>query len=126
MFRFGFVTISILAGAVWCQNFPENPCTNVFSYRQQRGVYYGEINIPYDGSKDLNLAVNISMQGLYQSAKLRIDLLTPAESILSSPVLTYRVNFPFANVIPRITQITFNGRIFCYGPSEPSKTLVVT
>ena len=48
-----------------------------------------------------------------------MDLLTPAEQILNSPVLRYRVNFPLRNVIPKITQISFNGRIFCYGPSEP-------
>lgn len=49
------------------QVIPPNPCPDFFSYRQERGVYFGEINIPYDGSKNLNLAVNVSMVGLYQN-----------------------------------------------------------
>jgi hypothetical protein len=55
--------------------------------------------------------------------KLKLELLTPPEQILSTPVLRYRVNFPFQNVLPKITQITFNGKIFCYGPGEPGEFL---
>ncbi|XP_044261146.1 serine protease gd-like [Tribolium madens] len=112
------VILTVFAVSVKSQIIPENPCPEFFAYRQERGVYFGEINIPYDGSKNLNLAVNISMVGLYQNLKLRLELVTPADEILSAQYLKYIVNFPFQNIIPRITQIAFNGRIYCYGPSE--------
>lgn len=49
--------------------------------------------------------------------------MTPADQILSAQYLKYKITFPYQNVIPRITQITFNGQIFCYGPSEQGTLL---
>jgi hypothetical protein len=67
MLGVSFVLCSAFAGVVWGQSIPENPCPDVFAYRRQGGIYYGDIAVAYDGSKNLNLGVNISMAGLYQN-----------------------------------------------------------
>lgn len=44
--------------------------------------------------------------------------MTPKDAILYSPSLAYVLYFPTQDVLPRITQITYNNRIYCYGPQE--------
>lgn len=58
----------VTSSVVLCQiRIPPNPCNNIFAYKQQQGYYYGEINIPYDGSRTFSLTVNVSVIGLYQN-----------------------------------------------------------
>lgn len=47
---------------------PDNPCSSIFQYRYNNSVIYGEIIIPYDGSKEMYLTVNVSTVGLHKNA----------------------------------------------------------
>lgn len=60
------LTICFVA-KTYCQTVPTNPCREIFSYKRgQNGLYHGEIIVPYDDKATLNLAVNVSMAGLYK------------------------------------------------------------
>lgn len=52
---------------------------------------------------------------------MTINLVNPPRSTVSSEKLEYDIYFPITNVIPKITEINFNGRIYCRGPPEPRK-----
>lgn len=47
---------------------PQNPCPDVFSYyKNTRGDFYGEVNIPYDGSQTLSFSINASFATLFEN-----------------------------------------------------------
>lgn len=47
-------------------------------------------------------------------------MVTPGADIIQhhTETLDYDVEFPFQNAVPRITQIQYNGRVYCTGPPE--------
>ncbi|KAG5875933.1 hypothetical protein JTB14_036466 [Gonioctena quinquepunctata] len=112
------VLFNALAASV---RIPPNPCPQIFSYyKDSSGVLYGEANIPYDGSTTMQFTVNVSLAALFQKAELKLVLLTPLTQLINNVGrVTYNVFFPSQEIIPRITQITYNGHIYCQGPSEP-------
>ncbi|KAJ8921253.1 hypothetical protein NQ315_013725 [Exocentrus adspersus] len=99
---------------------PENPCPNTFHYyKKTSGEIYGEAVIPYDRSNHLQFSVNASLVGYFEKADLKIQLATPPRQIASQPIIKYNIYFPFPDVIPKITQVAYNGHIYCSGPPEP-------
>ncbi|KAL3272123.1 hypothetical protein HHI36_022588 [Cryptolaemus montrouzieri] len=100
---------------------PPNPCPSVFNYYQGDNDIFGEILVPNDGTRIFRMEVNTSYIGLFDERtrpKLKLDLVTRNDNILQAKQLTYRLTFTRQDIIPRITQIKFNGRIYCRGPSE--------
>lgn len=53
---------------------------------------------------------------------MKINLLNPPTSTTSQQILFYDIFFP-VNIVPKITQLTYNNRIFCTGPPELRKYL---
>lgn len=45
----------------------ENPCPSIFQYRSNNNVVYGEIKIPYQGSKEMNLTVDMTILGIHKN-----------------------------------------------------------
>lgn len=62
-----FLSGMLLLTKTWAQ-FPQNPCPSIFQYISSNGVTYGEINIPYDGNKEIDIRVNVSISGLHKDA----------------------------------------------------------
>ncbi|KAK9874459.1 hypothetical protein WA026_002800 [Henosepilachna vigintioctopunctata] len=119
------VVIFLLFGVVFSQNnprIPPNPCPSIFNYYYDSdNNIFGEILVPNDGSKIFRMEVNTSYVGLFDQntrPRLKLDLVTQSDYLLQSKQLTYKLTFSRHDRVPRITQIKFNGRIYCSGPSE--------
>ncbi|KAJ8958023.1 hypothetical protein NQ318_002027 [Aromia moschata] len=120
----GYRVVLLLSCVVFLVNsvrIPENPCPGIFSYfkKSENGEIYGESNIPYDGARRLEFSVNASLAGYFEKAELKIQLVTPLQQIVKGPALKYNIFFPFRDVIPKITRLTYNGKVHCSGPPEP-------
>ncbi|XP_060533352.1 transmembrane protease serine 9-like isoform X2 [Cylas formicarius] len=103
---------------------PPNPCPDVFSYNRVSfgKEVFGRVQIPYDGASKLNLHLNASFAGSFERPNnVQIKLTTPPNPATSGSTkkLLYNVYFPYQDVIPRITLIRYNGKVFCAGPQEP-------
>nr|XP_023020669.1 serine protease gd-like isoform X2 [Leptinotarsa decemlineata] len=99
---------------------PPNPCPQIFSYYKDRsGQLYGEAIIPYDRSTTMQFSVNASLAALFQKAELRLVLVTTLNELQRAERVVYNVFFPSQEIIPKITQITYNGNVLCRGPPEP-------
>ncbi|XP_044764054.1 serine protease gd-like isoform X2 [Coccinella septempunctata] len=104
-------------------NLPPNPCPNVFNYYYDiDGSIFGEIIVPNDGSTVFRMEVNVSYVGIFDEQsrpKVKLDLTTAKEYLLDARQLTYKMTFDKQDKIPRVTQIRFNDRVYCRGPSGP-------
>ncbi|XP_045466375.1 venom protease-like isoform X2 [Harmonia axyridis] len=130
-----YISFLVLAflGSVFSQNnqrVPPNPCPTVFGYYYDNdGSIFAEILVPNDGSKVFKMEVNTSYIGLFDERsrpRLTLDLITPKDYLLEARQLTYKLTFTKQEAIPRITQIKFNNRIYCRGPSEMLTSAGVT
>ncbi|XP_044261151.1 serine protease gd-like [Tribolium madens] len=98
---------------------PPVPCPEVFTYKLERGEYYGEIRIPYDGSHNFKVEAKFSVVGTYKNLNPGIHRLTSSDQLRqNAPNVHFKIDFPRLPYIPRITNVVFNEQIFCSGPSE--------
>ncbi|CAG9821463.1 unnamed protein product [Phaedon cochleariae] len=101
---------------------PQNPCPRIFSYyKDAKGLLYGETNIPYDKATFMTLSINASLAGRFSNkVELKLQLKTALKQLMANvSTVTYNIFFPSQEIIPKITQITYNGNVFCQGPPEP-------
>ncbi|XP_057652014.1 serine protease gd-like [Diorhabda carinulata] len=112
---------TVLISTVLCVRVPQNPCPNVFQYyKDTQGNIYGEAVLPYDNATYMEFSVNASFKGQYEHLKLRLELVTElAELNNYVKNVIYNIYFPFTNLIPKITRIAYNNRVYCRGPGEP-------
>lgn len=99
-----------------CINVPPNPCPDVFQYRFVMNIYVGEVIVPYDGSQYNELTVNVTYPFADNVKKLGISLITPYEEIPRKRIIKYLITFPYQHVLPFVRQITYNGKVLCFGP----------
>lgn len=77
--------------------------------------------MPNDGGKVFRLEVNVSYIGIFDEKdrpKLSLELTSTTKEILAGQNLNYKLKFTRQDIIPRITEIKFNNRIYCSGPEE--------
>ncbi|CAG9833120.1 unnamed protein product [Diabrotica balteata] len=100
---------------------PPNPCPDLFRYyKDPQGRIYGEVQLPYDRATLLVFSVNASFLGNFNQPKLRLERVTELNELNDgTSTVIYNIFFPFTNVIPKITGITYNDRLYCSGPAEP-------
>ncbi|XP_058824269.1 uncharacterized protein LOC131684978 [Topomyia yanbarensis] len=108
-------------------NYPVvSPCPNLFSYQHDanRSEYYGFINLkaqPVKSMAEVELSFSIASQlpSKYVGSIETIgDNRQLIDQISSGYGVSYRVNLPIQNPLPRLTKLTLNGRTLCSGPSE--------
>ncbi|XP_053694189.1 uncharacterized protein LOC128742035 [Sabethes cyaneus] len=127
---FGLPLIVLLLGFTNCvptSSYPAvSPCPNLFSYQYDtnRSEYYGFINLqsqPVKGSAEVELSFTIaaqlptqyvgSIETIGESRQL-LDQITKGRGV------SYRVNLPIQDPLPRLTKLTLNGRTLCSGTAE--------
>lgn len=105
---------------------PASPCPGLFSYQYDTNSseYYGLTNLQSQQVKN-TVEVEISFS---IAAQLPSDYVGSIEAIGDNRQLldqiskgrgvSYRVNFPLQNPLPRLTKIKLNGNVLCTGQSE--------
>ncbi|CAG9833119.1 unnamed protein product [Diabrotica balteata] len=119
--KYGLAVLLIWMPMMLSARVPPNPCPKYFSYyKDPQGRIYGAVVLPYDRSTSLVFSVNASFVGNFnRQAKLRLQKLTKLNELNDgTATVTYNIFFPFTDVIPKITGLTYNGKVFCRGPAE--------
>ncbi|XP_072395679.1 serine protease gd-like isoform X2 [Diabrotica undecimpunctata] len=120
--KYGLAFLLIWMPMMLSQRIPPNPCKKYFSYyKDLQGRIYGEANLPYDNSTSLVFSVNSSFSKFYTNRpKLKLELLTKLPELNDGTKrVIYNIFFPFPDVIPKITGLTYNGNTYCVGQDEP-------
>lgn len=121
-----FAVLSSILLFCECQRIPEIGCPDVFKYAKHDGLIYGQIQVPNDHTGVYEISVNVSLATLLHQANIRLTLLSNVDDLNTGSNPIYRVDFPIQHVIPKITQILFNGRIYCSVEPEPLTSRGVT
>ncbi|XP_077298840.1 serine protease gd-like [Arctopsyche grandis] len=114
---FFFVIITEIAA----QN---SPCPNLFRYENDGGQWHGILRIPSgDFGTQITLVIKMSIGAQLPTSYVgSIQLVgndqEVAQIVESGGVITYKVNFPLSNPIPKLTSVEINGRQYCSGPPE--------
>ncbi|XP_050511415.1 uncharacterized protein LOC114324801 [Diabrotica virgifera virgifera] len=119
--RYGLAFLLIWLPVILSIRIPPNPCPDMFNYyKNYQGAIYGEARMPYDNATLLVFKVNASMVGNFSRPKLKLKLVTKVQDFIhGTSHVIYNIFFPFNNVIPKITKLTYNNRTYCSGPNEP-------
>ncbi|XP_072394370.1 uncharacterized protein [Diabrotica undecimpunctata] len=105
------------------QRLPPIPCPHRFEYRKdQQQRVYGSVKLPYDKNPWIEFSVNASFVGKFNQPELRLEQVTKQRELNDgTSTLIYNIFFPFTDVIPKITELRYNDRIYCKGRPEESK-----
>ncbi|XP_072394372.1 serine protease gd-like [Diabrotica undecimpunctata] len=105
------------------QRLPPIPCPHIFGYyRDQQQRVYGSVKLPYDKNPWIEFSVNASFVGKFNQPELRLEQVTKQRELNDgTSTLIYNIFFPFTDVIPKITELRYNDRIYCTGRPEESK-----
>lgn len=105
---------------------PASPCPGLFSYQydSNRSEYYGLANLQ---SQQIKNTVEVEMS-FSIAAQLPSEYVGSIEAIGDNRQLldqiskgrgvSYRVNLPIQNPLPRLTKLSLNGKTLCTGQSE--------
>lgn len=105
---------------------PASPCPGLFSYQYDtnRSEYYGLANLQ---SQQIKNTVEVEMS-FSIAAQLPSEYVGSIEAIGENRQLldqiskgrgvSYRVNLPIQNPLPRLTKLSLNGKVLCTGQSE--------
>uniref|UniRef100_A0A6P7G277 Uncharacterized protein LOC114333075 n=1 Tax=Diabrotica virgifera virgifera TaxID=50390 RepID=A0A6P7G277_DIAVI len=106
---------------------PPNPCPDIFHYyKDDEGIIYGVVNLPYDDATSLIFSVNASFVGNPKQTKLRLERLTKVHELNDGTTeVTYNIYFPSNEVIPKITGITYNNIMYCSSYEPLGATRIV-
>nr|XP_022907062.1 uncharacterized protein LOC111418671 [Onthophagus taurus] len=104
-------------------NFPPISCPTVFKYNYdpKYGGYYGFVQIPrpsgdikYDA--EINMTIN---RPVSQQDNIKLQLMSTANEIYYGQTLEWAVKFPYQDLLPKLTQIKFNGMVICSNYPDP-------
>ncbi|KAL9696847.1 hypothetical protein quinque_000288 [Culex quinquefasciatus] len=106
---------------------PGSPCPSLFSYQYDpaKSEYYGLVNLqtqPVQNSAEVTVSFSIAAH--LPSATNIGSIETVGENralfeqIAKGRGVSYRVNLPSQNPLPRLTKLTLNGATLCSGPAE--------
>lgn len=105
---------------------PASPCPGLFSYQydSNRSEYYGLANLQSQQVKntvEVEMSFSIAAQlpssyvGSIEAIGENRQLL---DQISKGRGVSYRVNLPIQNPLPRLTKLSLNGKVLCTGQSE--------
>ncbi|XP_044314385.1 serine protease 42-like [Drosophila rhopaloa] len=116
---FGFLITLLKASYITAQILPYIACPNLFRYLKLNDVYIGHLKLVLDKDYAENVVrVELSQPGrstpgktgsltIVENAELLKDRLRNNEAI------TYRIDFPSPDVVPKLTKVTVNTNIVC-------------
>uniref|UniRef100_A0A182Q6Y5 Serine protease gd N-terminal domain-containing protein n=1 Tax=Anopheles farauti TaxID=69004 RepID=A0A182Q6Y5_9DIPT len=103
-----------------------SPCPHIFQYATDtvKKQTYGIIDTreqPVDkvGTLELHLSIGAELHSKYVGSIESIeDSAQILEQFGKGRGVTYRVNFPIQEPLPKVTKVIFNGRELCTGPAD--------
>ncbi|XP_050340265.1 serine protease gd-like [Bactrocera neohumeralis] len=105
------------------QEIPSIACPNYFQYLNYGNGYIGRITLPLSMSStrlDVRFSQRYPVQSNYYG---RLSLFESQQTTLNNLArglpISYRVDFPFTNVVPKLTRITVNGVTVCAASEYP-------
>ncbi|XP_055633963.1 uncharacterized protein LOC129774270 [Toxorhynchites rutilus septentrionalis] len=108
-------------------NFPPvSPCPALFTYRYDTNQtqYYGLVNLqtqPLKNTAEVQISFSVAAQlpsdyvGSIEAIGENRQLI---DQIATGHGVSYRVNLPLQDPLPKLTKLSLNGRVLCNGPSE--------
>lgn len=105
---------------------PVSPCPGFFTYQYDtnRSEYYGLANLQTQivkNSAEVEMSFSIAAQlpsSYVGSIEAIGDNRQWIDQISKGRGVSYRVNLPIQNPLPRLTKLSLNGKVLCTGPSE--------
>lgn len=105
---------------------PASPCPGFFTYQYDTNSseYYGLANLQTQivkNSAEVDISFSIAAQlpsNYVGSIEAIGDNRQWIDQISKGQGVSYRVNLPTQNPLPRLTKLSLNGKVLCTGPSE--------
>ncbi|XP_001657541.2 uncharacterized protein LOC5567546 [Aedes aegypti] len=105
---------------------PVSPCPSLFSYQYDtnQSEYYGLLNLQSQPVKNtVEVEVSFSIAGELPSSYVgSIEAIGDNRQLLDQISkgrgVSYRVNLPIQDPLPRLTKLSLNGKVLCTGQSE--------
>ncbi|XP_072394377.1 uncharacterized protein [Diabrotica undecimpunctata] len=121
--KYGLAFLLTWMPMILSQRLPKIPCPHIFGYHtDQQGRVYGSAKLLYDNNPWIVFSVNASFVGKFNQPELRLEQVTKQRELNDgTSTLIYNIFFPFTDVIPKITELRYNDRIYCTGRPEESK-----
>ncbi|XP_050101362.1 serine protease gd-like [Anopheles aquasalis] len=119
-----------IPGRVECaalgSSLPVSPCPNLFKYATDsvKQQIYGIVDtrqqqVDKSGTLELHLSIAGELLSKYVGSIEAIeDNVQILEQFNKGRGVTYRVNFPIQEPLPKLTKVIFNGRELCAGPGD--------
>ncbi|XP_041971958.1 serine protease gd-like isoform X2 [Aricia agestis] len=115
------VVVAIGLSVVYAQS---SPCPEIFKYVSDQNGVYGRLKIqPSESVQSITVKINLTVAarlptnyvGSIEPLGVEMQLL---ESYNRGSPISYRVNFPVISPLPKITSLTVNNKVLCYGPGD--------
>lgn len=105
---------------------PVSPCPGFFTYQYDtnRSEYYGLANLQTQSVKnsaevEMSFSIAAHLPSSYVGSIEAIgDNRQWIDQISKGRGVSYRVNLPIQDPLPRLTKLSLNGKVLCTGPSE--------
>ncbi|XP_065076736.1 putative uncharacterized protein DDB_G0279653 [Ochlerotatus camptorhynchus] len=105
---------------------PASPCPGLFTYQYDtnRSEYYGQADLQTQTVKnsaevEMSFTITAQLPSSYVGSIEAIgDNRQLIDQISKGRGVSYRVNLPIQDPLPRLTKLSLNGKVLCTGPSE--------
>ncbi|XP_045503356.1 serine protease gd-like isoform X1 [Colias croceus] len=104
-----------------CGQYVQSPCPEIFDYKSDHTGIYGIIHLqPFGYVTSIILRANFTVATRLPTSYVgSIQLLYPERNVLQDfnrgAPIDYRVNFPVSSPVPRLTGLSANDNLICYG-----------
>ncbi|XP_038215084.1 serine protease gd-like [Zerene cesonia] len=107
-----------------CGQYVQSPCPQIFDYKSDNTGIYGTIHLqPFGYVNSVTLKANFTIATRLPSSYVgNIQLLSQELNVLQDfnrgAPIDYRVNFPVSSPLPRLTGLSANDNLLCYGSGD--------
>lgn len=117
------VLVLILNFKLVCCQYVQSPCPGTFDYQNDGSNIYGIIVLkPSEPVSQLVVKINLTVAvQLYTNYVGRIEALDDnyvIQKYNQGLSVQYRVHFPVTSPLPKLTALSVNGNLICYGPAD--------
>ncbi|XP_052867652.1 serine protease gd-like [Anopheles cruzii] len=129
--RSAVLLLAVLLGSAECGSvgstaLPASPCPSIFRYAADsiKQQIYGVVDtrqqqVDKTGTLELHLSIAGELLSKYVGSIEAIeDNAQITEQFSKGRGVSYRINFPLQEPLPKLTKLVFNGRELCTGPGD--------
>nr|XP_021189502.2 serine protease gd isoform X1 [Helicoverpa armigera] len=106
-----------------CGQYSSSPCPGIFDYESDGYQVYGKIVLrPVEPVANLVVRINFTVAAqLFSNYVGRLEALDSTHLLQKynqGQAVSYMVHFPVTSPLPKLTALTVNGDVVCYGPGD--------